>query len=90
MFDFQRQSDANLFIGKYADASNYAVGVYMRGAGFSLAETQFVAGLFAHTMSSNAGKPEQSTWWTNGWNDANSGKLPIPPGDKVSKVIAAL
>jgi len=78
-FDFQRQKDKNLFISKYTDASNYAVGVYMRGAGFSLEETKFIAGLFAHTMSSNAGKPEQSTWWTNGWNAADSGEFAKQP-----------
>ncbi|MFZ0932087.1 MAG: hypothetical protein WAN11_26040 [Syntrophobacteraceae bacterium] len=72
-FDFQRQEDKNLLISEYTNASNFAVGVYMRGAGFSLQWTKFIAGLFALTMSSNAGDPNQSVWWTNGWYAADLG-----------------
>lgn len=72
-FDFQRRENQKLFIKNYTDASNFAVGVYMRGAGFSLEQTKFIAGLFAHTMSSNAGAPRQSVWWINGWSAADLG-----------------
>jgi len=81
-FDFQRKFDSetqeSFFIHPYMDASNYGVGVYMRGAGFSLLETKFLGWLYAHVLSSNAGDTKQSTWWARGWNDADSGKLPEP------------
>ncbi len=77
--DFQRDKVNNLFIEEYKHASNYAVGVYMRGAGFSLRETKIIAGLYARMKSSNADDPEQQTWWTNGWNAAASGTYPKKP-----------
>ncbi len=72
-FDFQRQESKKLFVSDYVNASNFAVGIYMKGAGFSLGMTKFIAGLFAHAASSNAGSPEQSAWWTNGWYAADLG-----------------
>ena len=72
-FDFQRQEDKKLFISEYTNASNFAVGVYMRGAGFSLEDTKFFGGLYAHIKSSNAGDPNQSAWWTMGWYAADLG-----------------
>jgi hypothetical protein len=42
-FDFQRQESEKRFIRKYTNAPNFAVGVYMRAAGFSLEETKFIA-----------------------------------------------
>ena len=63
-FDFQRKVDEEnkpYFFHKYEDASNYAVGVYMRGAGFSLTWTIILAKAFAHaTRSSNANDPDPS------------------------------
>ena len=71
-FDFQR--DGSTFIGAYSDASNYAVGVYMSGAGYSMTQTDIIAGTFALlAMSSNAGDPKQSQWWHNGWTAAETG-----------------
>jgi hypothetical protein len=77
-FDFQR--DGGNFYPAYSDASNYAVGVYMAGAGYSRLETIATAGTFAHTMSSNAGSSSQSQWWERGWNDAanHSGPFSAP------------
>ncbi len=75
-YDFQRDEKQNLFYDEYKHTANYAVGVYMRGAGFSLPMTKIIAGGFARSMSSNAGDPKQSTWWVNGWKDADSGNLP--------------
>lgn len=63
----------------YVHAANYAVGVYLNGAGFSREDTLRIAGSFAHSMSSNAGDPDQSEWWINGWDDAHKGNLPKKP-----------
>jgi RHS repeat-associated protein len=75
-FDFQRSAANNSFIGAYTDASNYAVGVYMQGAGYSLSQTVAIAQLFGHSMSSNAGDPRQQEFWEAGWMAANAG-LPL-------------
>jgi hypothetical protein len=78
-FDFQRKESEGIFIKPYTNASNFAVGVYMRGAGFSLEETKFIAGLYAFMKSSNAGDPEPSVWWTNGWHAADLGMYSEKP-----------
>ncbi|GAA5265812.1 hypothetical protein ACOSOMT5_P2239 [Acidiphilium sp. MT5] len=44
-FDYQRNG-STLYL-QYANASNYGVGVYMAGAGYSLQETMSIAGSFA-------------------------------------------
>ena len=72
MYDFQR-SGGQSFTGAYTYASNYAVGVVLAGAGYSLSQALKIAGGFASMMSSNAGSPAQRSAWTNGWNAANSG-----------------
>jgi RHS repeat-associated protein len=71
MYDFQR--DGQVFTPAYTFASNYAVGVVMNGAGYSLEATFRIAGGFARSNSSNAGDPAQASAWTNGWNAAASG-----------------
>jgi RHS repeat-associated protein len=77
-YDFQR-IDAGVmgksFIPEYTNASNFAVGVFMRGAGFTLNQTMGIASTFANLKSSNAGSPLQRVWWINGWNAANTGNL---------------
>jgi hypothetical protein len=73
-FDFQRSTEG-FFIAPYTNASNFAVGVYMNGAGFSLPQTILLGNPFAATMSSNSAS-SMVKWWTNGWNAANSGTLP--------------
>jgi hypothetical protein len=70
-YDFQREN--GIFYSAYTDGSNYAVGAYMAGAGFSYSETMAIAGFFARFESSNAGSEKQRTWWTKGWNDAKNG-----------------
>ena len=67
-FYFQRDGDN--FIHSYTDASNYAVGVYLAGAGYSLNATYMIANTFAFSMLSNAGSKAQSEWWGRGWKDA--------------------
>jgi hypothetical protein len=70
-YDYQR--DEGVFYSAYTDASNYAVGVYMAGAGYSFDATIAIAGFVANLQSSNAGSERQSGWWTRGWNDATNG-----------------
>ena len=72
-YDFQRNAANNTFTGAYTDASNYAVGVYMQGAGYSLSQTIAIGQFFGHSMSSNAGDPRQQAFWEAGWNAANAG-----------------
>jgi len=82
-FDFQRNrglgecsaGGTNVFYPAYTDASNFGVGVYMNGAGYSLSETVEIGDTFALFKSSNAGATAQSQLWTNGWYAAQSGNL---------------
>jgi hypothetical protein len=77
-FDYQRNKGQgeklnNIFYTAYIHASNFGVGVYMNGAGYSLDGTITIASDFAGKSSSNAGDPNQKKWWTYGWNGAQSG-----------------
>ncbi len=72
-FDFQRNASTRVFTGAYTAASNYAVGVYMQGAGYDLFTTVAISDAFAHTMSSNADAPAQSAMWVEGWKAAAAG-----------------
>ena len=72
-FDYQR-SDGN-FYPAYTNASNYGVGVFMRGAGFSEGELNAIGGLYSFLKSANANSQSQTSWWDQGWNAANSGSL---------------
>ena len=60
-------------IDAYVHASNYAVGVYMAGAGYSLEATRVFAKLYALRHSSNYDAQDQLNWIKRGWEDANSG-----------------
>jgi hypothetical protein len=82
-YDFQRNGGGgpkpgsldNIFYSAYTDASNYAVGVYMNGAGASLSETLNSARIEALiTRSENAGSPRQREWQTRGWQAAEAQK----------------
>jgi hypothetical protein len=57
-YDFQRSYTDYAFIGAYTDASNFSVGMYMRGAGFSRERTIAIGSTFARLMS-NAGAAAQ-------------------------------
>ena len=74
-YDFQRNYTDYAFIGAYTDASNFSVGVYMRGAGFSRDRTIAIGTAFARLMSKNAGAAAQADYWKAGWDAANSGNL---------------
>jgi hypothetical protein len=65
----------NQFTSAYTDASNFGVGVYMHGAGYSLPVTRAMAKTFAFFKSSNAGDPKQQKFWEAGWNAAAQGNL---------------
>ena len=67
-YDFQR--DNGSFYSAYTNASNYAVGVYMAGAGYSHDATISIGTFLANSYSSNPDRKTQQAWWTRGWNDA--------------------
>ncbi len=52
-YDFQRDVPNQKFYHAYTPAANYAVGVYMAGAGYSLDTTRTLAKLYALQHSSN-------------------------------------
>lgn len=66
-FDFQRDPAQGLFYHAYKSAANYAVGVYVAGAGYSLADTFQLAQAYALFNSSNYGDPKPRNWITRGW-----------------------
>ena len=74
-YDFQRDKATNTFFDEYVPAANYAIGVYMAGAGYDLAETYVFAQGYALFNSSNwykywsRGRP----WIKIGWEDAQGG-----------------
>jgi hypothetical protein len=74
-YDFQRDKATNSFFDEYVPAANYAIGVYMAGAGYNLAETYVLAQGYAMLYSSNwykywsRGRP----WIKSGWEDAHAG-----------------
>ncbi|ACK51172.1 hypothetical protein Msil_2238 [Methylocella silvestris BL2] len=74
-FDFQRDGERRTYYVAYKHASNYAVGVYMAGAGFSREETINISENFSYYYSSNYEKDrfERKYWTSRGWNDAHFG-----------------
>jgi hypothetical protein len=74
-YDFQRQ-DGKVYL-PYTNASNYAVGVYMAGAGYSYDATIAICTTVANLISSNADANTQAPWWTRGWNDATNDAGPL-------------
>ncbi len=79
-YDFQRSNGD--FYPAYTDASNYGVGVYMNGAGYSLSWTNEIGAAFWELFSSG-NLQNKGYWWDQGWNAANSGNpngpTPTPP-----------
>jgi hypothetical protein len=72
-FDFQRDRSTRILNSNYVHASNYSVGVYMAGAGYSVADTIRISQGFSVFESSNhaTDKEDQIAWTTRGWNDAH-------------------
>ena len=62
--------ETDIFIMLICDASNYAVGVYMAGAGYSYFETLAVGTGYSLRHSSNweSGFAYHIKWWTKGWD----------------------
>ena len=85
-FDFQRNAGngenttENVFYSQYTNASNFSVGVFMRGAGFTLEASIEIATSFARAFSSNTNELGlQISWWTLGWLAADSDFLNVTP-----------
>ena len=74
--DVQRKG--GVFYFAYTPASNFNVGVYMNGAGYSLSQTIEIATTYAYLKSKNAvrDRAEQRQWWTRGWKSAQEGNFP--------------
>jgi hypothetical protein len=73
-YDFQRDAPHEKFYDHYVPAANYAVGVYMAGAGYSLEDTRAFAKLYALRHSSNYDAQDQLSWMERGWTDAVRGR----------------
>lgn len=79
-FDFQRNRGAglqppggtNTFYPAYTDASNYAVGVYMNGAGYPVDDMRIAGETYA-AMHSKQVSPNAEAMWIRGWNAAQAG-----------------
>lgn len=78
-YDFQRQP-GKPFNGNYRSASNFAVGAYMNGAGFSWPETAALGGLYATLHGRPDVIPDDEPWWQSGYDAAASGQLPTKAG----------
>jgi hypothetical protein len=74
LYDFQRDPIKGFFYDAYTNASNYAVGVFMAGAGHSLAATKAAAETYALFYSSNYGSGKAMHWIEQGWRDATAGR----------------
>ncbi|MGH6811578.1 MAG: hypothetical protein ACREDM_04295 [Methylocella sp.] len=74
-FDFQRDSATNTYYPEYKHASNYAVGVFMAGAGYTREQTSNISETFAYFYSGNykTGMVERKYWTYRGWDDAQDG-----------------
>lgn len=74
-YDFQREKATNTWFSEYVHAANYAVGVYMAGAGYGLYQSLAIAQAYAVFNSSNAfdDKYKGREWKIKGWEDAHQG-----------------
>jgi len=72
-YDFQRDKATNTHYRAYVDAANYAVGVFMAGAGYGVWETLNIAQAYALLNSSNRFEYKGKAWTLIGWEDAHSG-----------------
>lgn len=78
-FDLQRDAAKYEFTPAYTLASNFAVGVYMQGAGAGLFTTSAMGVGYAAKTSKTFRDPGQIgtwlKWWTMGWLAAECGML---------------
>jgi hypothetical protein len=76
-YDFQRDKATNTSFSKYAHAANYAVGVYMAGAGYGKWESVKIAQTYGYFRSLNQYDREGREWTEKGWEDAYRGDWKI-------------
>jgi hypothetical protein len=72
-YDFQRDKDTNTHTKGYVNASNYAVGVYMAGAGYGRWESVKIAQAYGYLFSSSKYDKNAQAWTERGWDDATEG-----------------
>lgn len=72
-YDFQRDVVQHKLYHSYIHAANYAVGVYMSGAGYSLEATRTLAEFYALRNSTNYYSEDKLGWINRGWQDGMSG-----------------
>ncbi|MGI8568432.1 MAG: hypothetical protein ACR2KT_04880 [Methylocella sp.] len=65
-YDFQRDKATNTFFNKYIYAANYAVGVYMAGAGYGKWVSVKIAQTWGFFTSSNKYDDKARTWTEKG------------------------
>jgi hypothetical protein len=73
-FDFQRTrtpSGGTVFTSAYTNAANFAVGVYLAGAGFGQSTAGLISDTYALVNSKNFGDPNQETFRNAGIAAAN-------------------
>ncbi|MDD0815433.1 hypothetical protein PSQ39_12420 [Curvibacter sp. HBC28] len=79
IYDLQRDGTHNQFFTAYTPAANFAVGVYMQGAGHSLPATSFLGVVYAAIKSNNFSVAQTGVWlkwWGMGWASAAYGVVP--------------
>jgi hypothetical protein len=72
-FDFQRDKATNTHFKYYVNAANYAIGVYMAGAGYGRWISIKIAQTYGFFFSSNKYDPNAEAWAYKGWDDAHHG-----------------
>ncbi|MGH6839211.1 MAG: hypothetical protein ACREDT_10525 [Methylocella sp.] len=72
-YDYQRDKATNTYFEEYADAANYAVGVFMAGAGYGKWESVAIAQGWGFFTSSNKYSERAKYWTKRGWDDADQG-----------------
>jgi RHS repeat-associated protein len=74
-YDYQRDVKSETFIAPYTDASNFAVGVYMAGAGLSYEDVEELGKTYAFLKGSTGDMSKKIEYWKAGWNAAHAGGL---------------
>lgn len=72
-YDYQRDKATNTFFKAYINACNYAIGVYLAGAGYGWGDSLVFALTYALGNSKNAFSYDARKWITKGWRDAHRG-----------------
>ena len=72
-YDYQRDKANNTYFDKYVAAANYAVGVYMAGAGYGKWQSVTIAQTWGFFTSSTKYDETAREWTEKGWDDAHRG-----------------